>query len=29
MPAANPSTGVGPGMLLRALGLELPTMPKP
>jgi enamine deaminase RidA (YjgF/YER057c/UK114 family) len=29
MPAANPSTGAGPGARLRALGLELPTVPKP
>ena len=29
MPAANPSSGSGPGAHLRALGLELPTMPKP
>ena len=29
MPAANPSTGAGPGARLRALGLELPIVPKP
>ena len=29
MPAVNPSTGAGPGAHLRALGLELPTVPKP
>jgi enamine deaminase RidA (YjgF/YER057c/UK114 family) len=29
MPVANPSTRSGPGAHLRALGLELPTVPKP
>jgi hypothetical protein len=29
MPAASPPSGSGPGAHLRALGLELPTMPKP
>ena len=29
MPAVNPSTGAGPVAHLRALGLELPTVPKP
>jgi enamine deaminase RidA (YjgF/YER057c/UK114 family) len=29
MPAASSSTGAGPGARLHALGLELPTVPKP
>ena len=29
MPVANPSTGSGPGAHLRALGLQLPAVPKP